>query len=81
MPEIVWKLQAHEVVLKHEQVKREVLDPVIDVPSLANTILNQVLLLDEQLVTLDGTARHEENVRILYILRVLQQQLVNDHLD
>lgn len=81
VPEIIWQLQAHQVVLEHEQVQREVLDAVVNVPSLSNAVLNLVLALDEQLIAFNRAPRHEKNVRVLDVLRVLQHELVYNHLD
>ena len=56
------------------------LDAIINIPGLTNSRLNEVLLLYKQLITLDRAARHEKNVRIFDVNRVLKQKLVNNHL-
>ena len=80
MAEVVRQLQRHQVVLQHEEVEREVLDPVVDVPWLANTFLDQMLLVDEELIAFDRAPWHEKNVRVFYVDRVLEQQLLDNHL-
>ena len=80
MPEVVWQLETHQVVLKHEQVKSKVLDPIIDIPGMAYTILNQMFLLNQKLVALDRASGHKQNVSVLDVVRILHQKLVNDHL-
>ena len=48
------------------------LDPIVDVPRVANPLLNQMLLLNQELITLNRAPRHEENMSILHIVGMLQ---------
>ena len=59
MSEIVWQLQTHQVVLKHEEVQSEVLNSVIDIPCMSDPLFNKLLLLDKELITLDCAAWHK----------------------
>ena len=34
--EVIWQLQAHQIVLQHQKVQRKVLNAIIDPPFLAN---------------------------------------------
>ena len=54
--------------------------PVINGPCLANSVLNEMLLFDEELITLDRAAGYEENMSVFDVYRVLEEELVNDHL-
>ena len=54
--------------------------PVINGPCLANSVLNEMLLFDEELITLDRAAGYEENVSVFDVYWVLEEELVNDHL-
>ena len=56
------------------------LNPVVDVPCVADIILDSVLLINEELVALDGPPWHEKNVRVFDVDWVLLKQLLNDHL-
>ena len=56
------------------------LNPVIDGPCLANSVLNEMLLFDEELITLDRAAGYEENMSVFDVYWVLEEELFNDHL-
>ena len=57
------------------------LDAVIYVPGMTDTILYEVLLLDQKLVAFDRSPWHEKDVSVFDVLRILEQELVNDHLN
>ena len=79
MPEIVGQLQRHQVFLQQDEIKSELLDPVVDVPRMADSLLNTMLLIDKDLVTLNRASRHKQDVGVFDINGVLQKQLL-DHL-
>ena len=81
VPEVIRQFQAHEIVLKHEQIKREVLNAIIDIPGVTDVVLNTRLLFNEQLIAFDRSAGNKQDMCVLSVLRHLKEELIDEHLD
>ena len=81
MTEVVWQLERHQVILKHEEVKGEVLNPVVDVPCLSNHLFDSVLLVDKELIAFDRSPRDKHEASLFDVLLVLEKKLLDDHLN
>ena len=57
------------------------LNPIVYVPGVSDPGLNQMLLLNKELVALDRPPWNKQDMGVLDVLWVLQQELVDDHLD